>query len=146
MSKVEIAIRSVIDHFELWKCGDDADGYNTAADRLAEVIAKHTPTTKYFFDETGRPVSIEWNPRQAAAQSDYETRIRSAILPSTIGGSVGVSEALRAAIEMCERYAEFIRTVPVDDIECHPYLPELEQVIDDGRAALPTKDPDNANS
>lgn len=40
-------------------------------------------------------------------------------------------EAVRAnAVEMLERYADFIRDhVKADDIEMHPYLPELEDTI-----------------
>lgn len=67
-----VAMRRVIDHFELWKCGDDADGYNVAADRLAEVLAKHTTTTRYYFDENGKPVQIEWNRRSSSDEQRAE--------------------------------------------------------------------------
>lgn len=51
-----------------------------------------------------------------------------------------VSEALRSAMGMCEQYADFIRRVPAADLEQHPYLPELEQVIEVARAALSLPD------
>jgi hypothetical protein len=40
------------------------------------------------------------------------------------------------AVELLERYAEYIRTVKADDLERHPYLPHLEAVASDLRAAL----------
>jgi DUF1680 family protein len=34
-------------------------------------------------------------------------------------------------LAVCERYADFIRTsVKADDLEMHPYLPELEALIE----------------
>lgn len=53
-------IRHVIDSFELWKCGDDTDGYQASADHLAEILNRHTPSTKYYFDENGKPTQVEW--------------------------------------------------------------------------------------
>lgn len=52
----------------------------------------------------------------------------------------GVTEALRSAMGMCEQYADFIRHVPAAEIEQHPYLPELEQVIEVARAHLAVGD------
>lgn len=46
-------------------------------------------------------------------------------------------EALRRTTEMCEAYADWIkRNVMSADIEQHPYLPELEGVAEDARAAI----------
>lgn len=53
-------IRHVIDSFELWKCGDDTDGYQTSANHLAQIMARHTPSTKYYFDENGKTTQVEW--------------------------------------------------------------------------------------
>ena len=36
-------LRKLIDDFELWKCGSDADGYNISADHLAMELARRTP-------------------------------------------------------------------------------------------------------
>ena len=48
-----------------------------------------------------------------------------------------LEDALNAAMGMCDQYAGFIRhRVRAADIEVHPYLPELEQVIDVARLAL----------
>lgn len=48
-----------------------------------------------------------------------------------------LEEALNAAMGMCDQYAGFIRhRVRAADIEVHPYLPELEQVIEVARLAL----------
>ena len=44
---------------------------------------------------------------------------------------------LERAVEMCDWYAQFIRSdVMAADIERHPYLPELEGVAEDARAAI----------
>lgn len=49
---------------------------------------------------------------------------------------VRLREALTETLPMCEQYADFIRlSVSVSDIEMHPYLPEIEQVIERARAA-----------
>ncbi len=46
-------------------------------------------------------------------------------------------DALRRTTEMCEAYADWIkRNVMSADIEQHPYLPELEGVAEDARAAI----------
>lgn len=37
-------------------------------------------------------------------------------------------EAISDAAEMLGRYANFIRTVRADDLEMHPYLPEIERI------------------
>ena len=71
---------------------------------------------------------------KVAAQAHYAAKVLSTLDTSIIQGLVdGLIEANR----MCGRYAEFIRhQVKVEDIECHPYLPELEQVIEDANNAL----------
>lgn len=40
------------------------------------------------------------------------------------------------AADLLEHYALYIRTVPASDLERHPYLPAIEQVVEDLRAAL----------
>jgi len=45
-------------------------------------------------------------------------------------------EGAAAAVDLLEQYAHFICTVKADDIEQHPYLPHVEQVLEDLRAAL----------
>jgi hypothetical protein len=42
--------------------------------------------------------------------------------------------ALTRAAELLEHYADFIRCVKPDDIERHPYLPEIDQVAEELRA------------
>jgi Lar family restriction alleviation protein len=65
-----------------------------------------------------------WNTRALAASGIEEMR-----------------GALEAAADMCAVYADFIRNhVCADDIEIHPYLPALEDVIANGRAALSLAD------
>lgn len=53
-------------------------------------------------------------------------------------GQSGLDEdeqwTLDRAGDLLEHYADYIKTVKPDDIECHPYLPELEQVSADLRA------------
>lgn len=55
------AIRAVIDYFQLWKPGEGADDYNVAADHLAALIASHTASTKYYFDEAGKPTQVNYS-------------------------------------------------------------------------------------
>jgi hypothetical protein len=46
-------------------------------------------------------------------------------------------ETLKSAAAMCERYSTFISEyVRADDLELHPYLPELEGIVEDARALL----------
>lgn len=46
-------------------------------------------------------------------------------------------EKLREAADILDQYASFIRTdVKADDLERHPYVPQIEQCADDLRAAL----------
>lgn len=40
------------------------------------------------------------------------------------------------AADLLDQYAEYIRTVKADELERHPYLPKVEQVVQDLRAAL----------
>lgn len=40
------------------------------------------------------------------------------------------------AADLLEHYADFIRTVKADDLERHPYLPEIERVAAELRAAI----------
>lgn len=42
----------------------------------------------------------------------------------------------RDAADMLESYANYITTVHSDELEIHPYLPELERVAKDMRAAM----------
>ena len=44
-------------------------------------------------------------------------------------------ETLARAADFLEQYAAFIHRVKPEEIEEHPYLPELEQVAADVRAA-----------
>jgi hypothetical protein len=45
--------------------------------------------------------------------------------------------ALNDARDMCSRYADFIRqNVRADDLEMHPYLPDLEDVVTAANTAL----------
>lgn len=53
-------------------------------------------------------------------------KIRDVMVVSLSGGRTAVKDA----IDMCERYAEFIRRIPSANLEEHPYLPELEDVIE----------------
>ena len=50
-------------------------------------------------------------------------------------------DRIEAAAGLLQRYANFIRTVKADELEAHPYLPEVEEAITDLRAidALPCK-------
>lgn len=45
-------------------------------------------------------------------------------------------EALRAVIEVAHGYAEYISSVPSAELERHPYLPGLEDQINEARAIL----------
>lgn len=41
------------------------------------------------------------------------------------------------AADLLEQYADFIRhSVKADDLEAHPYLPEIDRVVEDLRAAI----------
>ena len=40
------------------------------------------------------------------------------------------------AADFLEQYANYIRTVKADDLELHPYLPAIEQTVQDLRAAI----------
>ena len=53
---------------------------------------------------------------------------------------VRLREAAPDAVDMLEHYAEYIRGVPVSEIERHPYLPEVERIIEELRAALTQSD------
>jgi hypothetical protein len=64
-------------------------------------------------------VAVEWQDAAKAAEAEV-ARLR---------------KPLADALSMCQRYADFIVTcVKADDIEMHPYLPELEQVVENLRA------------
>lgn len=57
--------------------------------------------------------------------------------PRTQPDPAKLVETLEATTEMCVQYAGYIRDhVKSDDLELHPYLPSLEQSIEDGQAAL----------
>lgn len=43
-------------------------------------------------------------------------------------------ETITDAADLLDRYASFIRTVKADDLELHPYLPEVERVAEELRA------------
>ncbi|MCT8003253.1 hypothetical protein NZL82_15360 [Sphingomonas sanguinis] len=50
-------------------------------------------------------------------------------------------KALMDAVDILKTYADFIRNdVRADDFERHPYLPHIEQTIEDLRAAPPAMD------
>jgi hypothetical protein len=72
------------------------------------------------------------------------TRVEMDAAASAALAASGIEEmrgALEAAADMCAVYADFIRNhVCADDIEIHPYLPALEDVIANGRAALSLAD------
>lgn len=44
------------------------------------------------------------------------------------------AEGITDAADLLDRYASFIRTVKADDLELHPYLPEVERVAEALRA------------
>jgi hypothetical protein len=55
-----------------------------------------------------------------------------------------VTQAARLkAADLLAHYADFIRhSVKADEIEAHPYLPEIERVVDDLRAATTAQEVD----
>lgn len=42
----------------------------------------------------------------------------------------GDAEVRKDAADLLERYAAYVRTVKADDLELHPYLPEIERVAE----------------
>jgi hypothetical protein len=57
-------------------------------------------------------------------------------------GSTASSVGADAA-DLLAHYADFIRhSVKADELEAHPYLPEIERVVDDLRAATPAQEVD----
>lgn len=98
-------LRAVIDCFKLWECGDDADGYNVSADRLAALMANHTPTTKYYFDENGKPTQAEWEVSPTAADHPITgQKLRKALnilkTEAIAAGRNGVVAAYAAALNL----------------------------------------------
>lgn len=97
--------------------------------QIANVIDPHA-----FMDDRITPLEP---PFDDMVRQDRELALSKARRILALGvHDEGMGGALSAAIGMCEQYAEFIRRVPAADIEQHPYLPELEQVIEVGRLAL----------
>lgn len=53
-----------------------------------------------------------------------------------IAAAPSFAEVAPDALDLLERYAEFIRTAPADDLERHPYLPAVEDTVARLRASL----------
>lgn len=54
-----------------------------------------------------------------------------------IAAAPALYEALAETTARCAQYADYIRNVAsADDLECHPYLPQLDSEVADGLAAL----------
>ena len=53
-----------------------------------------------------------------------------------IAAAPSLLEPAPNAADFLEQYANFIRTVKADDLELHPYLPAIEQTVQDLRAAI----------
>lgn len=75
---------------------------------------------------------------------DFEKTKANAIL---IAAAPDLLEPAPDAADLLERYAEYIRSVPADQLEVHPYLPEVEHVIETLRAAIAkaTQEADHAD-
>lgn len=117
-------------------CGSPAEIEHTWIPRSSECLAicsnPHCVAHNIEQDEQGGWCCDTYN-SEADAIAAWNRRA-----PAVAAG--GVTEALRSAMGMCEQYADFIRRVPAAEIEQHPYLPELEQVIEVARAHLAVGD------
>jgi hypothetical protein len=65
---------------------------------------------------------------------DENSKLADAALSEARAEVERLREALSGLLPMCEAYADFIRRVPASTLEEHPYLPELERVIEAARA------------
>lgn len=75
--------------------------------------------------------------RAAASIRFFSKPENHALLPNTrTDTNSDLLEAASEAAEIVERYAGFIRSVRADDLEMHPYLPEVERIAEDARAAI----------
>lgn len=93
----------------------------------------HHPVYDGYCAVAGRffPVSA-WNTRAATAR---ELALVEA-LTALFGAAPDFALVVPDAADLLEQYAEYIRTVHSSELERHPYLPEVECVIADLRAAL----------
>ena len=109
----------------------------TAPQTVADV--QHTPGPWKVGGQHRRAAVYAGNTQVAFAREEYD-RISSTVAEANarlIAAAPDFAAAAPHAADMLEQYADFIRRdVKADELERHPYLPALEQVIDDLRAAL----------
>lgn len=75
---------------------------------------------------------------------DGEPHMRAIADANLIAVAPDFAEIAPDAADLLERYAAFIReNVKADDLEMHPYLPEVERVAEALRAALAKATPEN---
>jgi hypothetical protein len=104
---------------------------------LVERVARAIEPSLWGY-AMGYPEHVHSDETLLAARQAALAKATAALAASGIEEMRG---ALEAAADMCAVYADFIRNhVCADDIEIHPYLPALEDVIANGRAALSLAD------
>lgn len=101
-------------------------------------MSAHTPgpwiakgSTVYSSDDL-HPLPIESGWIEGAWKNEPEAEANARLMAA----APDFASTAPTAADLLGRYAEYIRTVSPADLDLHPYIPEIERVVGELRAAI----------